>query len=63
MLGAARLLKAHEDELEGQVKLMFQPAEETMDGAKMMVENGILKDPDVNAALGIHCLLYTSRCV
>ena len=33
---------------------MFQPAEETMDGAKMMVENGILKDPDVNAALGIH---------
>lgn len=54
MLGAARLLKAHEDELEGQVKLMFQPAEETMDGAKMMVENGILKDPDVNAALGIH---------
>lgn len=54
VLGAARLLKAHEDELEGQVKLMFQPAEETMDGAKMMVENGILKDPDVNAALGIH---------
>ena len=41
MLGAARLLKAHEDELEGQVKLMFQPAEETMDGAKMMVENGV----------------------
>ena len=36
------------------VLFVFQPAEETMDGAKMMVENGILKDPDVNAALGIH---------
>ena len=54
MLAAARLLKAHEDELEGQVKLMFQPAEETMDGAKMMVEGGVLENPHVDAALGIH---------
>ncbi len=54
MLGAAQLLKAHEDELEGQVKLMFQPAEETMDGAKMMVEGGVLQDPKVDAAMGIH---------
>ncbi|MBQ5761163.1 MAG: M20/M25/M40 family metallo-hydrolase, partial [Clostridia bacterium] len=43
MLGAAQLLKAHEDEIEGTVKLMFQPAEETMDGAKMMVEGGVLE--------------------
>lgn len=54
MLGAAQLLKAHEDELEGQVKLMFQPAEETMDGAKMMVEGGLLENPRVDAALGMH---------
>jgi len=54
MLGAAQLLKAHEDELEGQVKLMFQPAEETMDGAKMMIEGGVLKAPHVDAAMGIH---------
>jgi len=54
MLAAARLLKAHEDELEGQVKLMFQPAEETMDGAKMMVEGGVLENPHVDAAMGIH---------
>lgn len=58
MLGAARLLKAHENELEGQVKLMFQPAEETMDGAKMMVEGGILEGPKVDAALGMH--VFTS---
>lgn len=54
LLGAAQLLKAHEDQLEGQVKLMFQPAEETMDGAKMMVEGGLLKNPKVDAALGMH---------
>ena len=54
MLGAAKLLKMHEDELEGQVKLMFQPAEETMDGGKMMVEGGVLKNPDVDAAMAIH---------
>lgn len=54
MLGAAKLLKAHEDEIEGKVKLMFQPAEETMDGAKMMVEGGVLENPKVDAALGAH---------
>ena len=52
MLGAAQLLKAHEDEIEGTVKLMFQPAEETMDGAKMMVEGGVLEG--VDAAFGAH---------
>ncbi|HHX20006.1 MAG TPA: amidohydrolase [Clostridiaceae bacterium] len=54
LLGAAKLLKMHEDKLEGQVKLMFQPAEETMEGAKMMIENGVLENPKVDAALGIH---------
>ena len=54
MLGAAQLLKAHEDEIEGTIKLMFQPAEETMDGGKMMVEAGVLENPHVDAAMGIH---------
>lgn len=54
LLGAAQLLKAHEDEIEGKVKLMFQPAEETMDGAKMMVEGGVLENPKVDAAMGMH---------
>lgn len=52
LLGAAKLLKMHENELEGKVKLMFQPAEETMDGGKMMVEAGVCKDVDV--AVGMH---------
>ena len=54
LLGAAQLLKAHEDEIEGTVKLMFQPAEETMEGAKMMIEGGILENPHVDAAMGAH---------
>lgn len=54
LLGAAKLLKDHEGELSGTVKLMFQPAEETFEGGKDMIENGVLKDPDVDAAVMIH---------
>ncbi len=54
LLGAAKLLKAHEDEIEGIIKLMFQPAEEIFEGAKDMIDAGVLKNPDVDAALMIH---------
>ena len=51
LLTAAALLKKHEEELQGQVILMFQPDEEGTDGtgARMMVENGLLDKykPDV----------------
>ena len=51
LLTAAALLKKHEEELQGQVILMFQPDEEGIDGtgARMMVENGFLDKckPDV----------------
>jgi len=56
LLGAAKLLKNHEAELSGMVKLMFQPAEETMDGAKMMLDNGICEGADI--AVGMH--MYTN---
>lgn len=56
MLGAARLLKNHEDEIDGTVKLMFQPAEEIFAGAKDMIDAGVLKNPDVDAALMIHVM-------
>lgn len=56
LLGAAKLLKAHESELKGQVKLMFQPAEEIMDGANDMIAAGILENPHVDAAMAIHVL-------
>ena len=56
MLGAARLLKKHEDEIEGTIKLMFQPAEEIFEGSHDMIESGLLKNPDVDAALMIHVM-------
>ena len=54
LLGAARLLKAHEAEICGTVKLMFQPAEEVFEGSKDMIENGLLENPKVDAAMMIH---------
>lgn len=54
LLGAARLLKLHESEIHGTVKLMFQPAEEVFEGAKDMLANGLLEDPCVDAAMMIH---------
>ena len=54
LLGAASLLKSHESELPGCVKLMFQPAEETFTGAQMMIREGILENPKVDAAITMH---------
>ena len=54
LLGAAQILKDMENRLEGTVKLMFQPGEETGAGARMMVEDGILADPAADAAFGLH---------
>ncbi|MCI5892320.1 MAG: M20 family metallopeptidase [Clostridiales bacterium] len=56
LLGAARLLKKHEDEIEGTVKLMFQPAEEIFEGSNDMIEAGLLENPQVDAALMIHVM-------
>lgn len=54
LLTAAKLLKENEHELKGTVKLMFQPAEETFEGARDMMENGILEEPVPDAALAYH---------
>lgn len=56
MLGAARLLKSHEYEIEGTVKLMFQPAEEIFEGSDDMINAGVLNSPDVDAAMMIHVM-------
>ena len=53
-LAAAILLKKSEDKLKGTVKIMFQPAEETTGGALPMIEEGILKNPNVTCAIGGH---------
>ena len=56
MLGAAQLLKEHEDEIEGTVKLEFQPAEEIFQGSPDMIANGLLENPSVDAAVMFHVL-------
>ncbi len=54
LLGAARMFKSMEAELPCMVKLFFQPAEETVGGARTMIEEGCMAAPTVDAVLGIH---------
>lgn len=54
LLGAAKILKHHESELSGQVKLLFQSGEETFEGARTAVSAGILENPHVDAAFAMH---------
>ncbi len=54
LLGAAKLLKQNQDQIKGTVKLVFQPNEEGFKGAKNMLKAGVLKNPDVDAAMAMH---------
>ena len=54
LLGAAQILKENVDELEGNVRLMFQPNEEAFLGSKAMIEAGVLENPKVDAAMAMH---------
>lgn len=54
LLGTASLLSAQRHLLRGQVKFVFQPAEESVGGARTMIEEGILENPRVDAAFGLH---------
>jgi amidohydrolase len=53
-LGTAYYLQQHREEFAGTVKIIFQPAEEGPGGAKPMIEAGVLKNPDVDAIIGLH---------
>lgn len=54
LLGAAKILKAHESELKGTVKLIFQSAEEIFKGASAAIDHGVLENPKVDAAFATH---------
>jgi len=54
LLGAATILSQNRDKLNGSVKLIFQPAEENARGAGLLISNGILDNPAVNAIVGLH---------
>ena len=54
LLGAARLLQKNRGSFSGTVKLLFQPAEETVGGAKLLIAAGALENPRVDAIFGLH---------
>jgi len=54
LVAVATLLARRRDSLRGRVKLVFQPAEETMEGAQRMVEEGVMEDPKVDKVLVCH---------
>ena len=54
LLGAATMLAEYKQHLKGTVKFFFQPAEEMINGAETMIENGAMKDPAVDFALACH---------
>ena len=53
-LAVAELLARYRDSIKGRVKLVFQPAEEIMSGAKRMIEEGVMLDPVVDRVLSFH---------
>src|SRR5690606_25492522 len=54
LLGVATVLAGMRDEIAGNVKFAFQPAEEVVGGAKPMIEEGVMEDPPVDACFGLH---------
>lgn len=54
LLGVAKVLNENRDKLKGNVKLIFQPAEEGPGGAKPMIDEGALENPKVDAVMGLH---------
>lgn len=57
-LGVAKILKEMEEDISGNIKIFFQPAEETIGGAKTMIEEGCLKNPDLDYILSLHVMPY-----
>ncbi len=53
-MAVAELLSRYKDSIKGRIKLVFQPAEEIMSGAIKMIEEGVMKDPDVDRVLSFH---------
>ncbi|HOZ71526.1 MAG TPA: M20 family metallopeptidase [Spirochaetales bacterium] len=58
LLGVARWFAERRAELAGNVKLLFQPAEETVGGAATMIADGCLEHPRVDFVLGLHVMPY-----
>lgn len=53
-LTTAKILASQREQLRGTVKFVFQPAEERIGGAERMIAEGVMRDPDVTAVIGLH---------
>lgn len=59
LMGVAEVLSKHKDKINGTIKFIFQPAEEgppkgEEGGAELMIKEGVLKNPNVDAIFGLH---------
>lgn len=59
LMGVAEILAKHKDKINGTVKFIFQPAEEgpppgEEGGAALMIKEGVLENPEVDAIFGLH---------
>jgi len=54
LLACATILSKQKDSLNGRVRLLFQPAEEATGGAEPMIKEGVMENPQVNAAFAFH---------
>ena len=54
LLGVAKILNETKESINGTVKLFFEPAEETVGGARFMIKEGILENPFVDGIFGLH---------
>ena len=59
LMATAEVLSKHKDKIKGRIKFIFQPAEEgpppgEEGGAKLMIKEGVLENPKVDAIFGLH---------
>lgn len=54
LLITAKILNKNKENLKGIIKIIFEPAEETVGGAKVMIDQGVLENPKVDIMLGLH---------
>jgi amidohydrolase len=60
LLGVAKFFSSIPDQVKGNIKWVFQPAEEGGGGGRIMVEGGVLKNPEVDAIFGAHVFPFLS---
>ena len=54
LLGAAKIINKYKERFSGNVKLFFEPAEETTGGSRLMIKENVLEDPYVDTVVGLH---------